>query len=235
MGQGVVVRASLTLRAGLRVRSLKTLEEGWMRLRAGTEPITLEPSRIQEILSLSRHHDDLLKEARQDLLRAETQLRVERAWKWPIRAACFGLGALGLAGLQDQILMARINDFVGAVGKIDFMAGNSTLIGLMVGGVAIYAMILLVQRLFGKPSPEEAARKLMEQFAQRDGVAAYVFSGEEIEDAEELAASTTMLTRKQNKTFRQRRLTPATRTLQSSLTTLLNRTLENAPREPYLH
>lgn len=64
-----------------------------MRPRAGTLPVTLEPQLVVEVLSLARQHDDMLKEARQDLFRAETKLNVERRWKWPIRLGCVGLGA----------------------------------------------------------------------------------------------------------------------------------------------
>jgi hypothetical protein len=64
-----------------------------MRPRAGTLPVTLEPQLVVEVLSLARQHDDMLKEARQDLFRAETKLNVERRWKWPIRLGCVALGA----------------------------------------------------------------------------------------------------------------------------------------------
>ena len=56
-----------------------------MRPRAGTLPVTLEPRLVVEVLSLARQHDEMLKEARQDLFRAETKLNVERRWKWPVR------------------------------------------------------------------------------------------------------------------------------------------------------
>ena len=72
------------------------------------------------------------------------------------------------------------------------------------------------------PTPEQTARKLMEQFAEKDGVAAYVFAGEDT--VEDEAASIGALTRPENTTFRQRRLTQSNRTLSSSLTRLLNRT-----------
>ena len=50
------------------------------RQRAGTQPVTLEPSRVLEILSLARDHDEMLKALRQDLTRVETKLRVERRY-----------------------------------------------------------------------------------------------------------------------------------------------------------
>ena len=68
-----------------------------MRPRAGTHPVTLEPPTRRRVLALARQHDDTLKEIRQDLFRAETKLRVERRWKWPIRLGCVALGAGGLA------------------------------------------------------------------------------------------------------------------------------------------
>ena len=55
-----------------------------MRPRAGTLPVTLEPQLVVEVLSLARQHDDMLKEARQDLCRPATKLNVERRWTWPI-------------------------------------------------------------------------------------------------------------------------------------------------------
>jgi hypothetical protein len=212
--------------------------EEFMRPRAGTEPITLPPSRIQEILSLSRQHDELLKEARQDLLRTETQLRAERRWKWPARLGFLALGAAGLAALQDQQLMESLSDAfnraVASFQTVDVRA-NTVIITLVLTCGLIWGGVWLVKRLLREPTPEESARKLMEQFAQRDGVAAYVFSGDAPEDVEQLAASTAMLTKRDAKTYRQRRLTPQMRPLASTMTALLSRTVEDRAREPYLH
>ena len=47
-----------------------------MRPRAGSQPVTLAPSMVVEVLSLARAHDDMIKEMRQDLFRAETKLHV---------------------------------------------------------------------------------------------------------------------------------------------------------------
>ncbi|HVY90548.1 MAG TPA: hypothetical protein VG942_16905 [Hyphomonadaceae bacterium] len=209
-----------------------------MRPRAGTEPITLSPSRIQEILGLSRQYDEQLKEVRQDLLRAETQLREERKAKWLIRAGCVGLGALLLASAEDPVLMTSLSDaFSKAIASfqtIDVRA-NTVIASLIVFCAVIWGGIWLVKRYLREPTPEESARKLMDQFAKRDGVAAYVFSGGEVDDVEQLAASTAMLTRKEAKTYRQRRLTPQMRPLASTMTALLSRNVDDKAREPYLH
>ena len=202
-----------------------------MRPRVGTRPVTLEPTLIQEILGLSRQHDDMLKETRQDLFRAETKLRVERQWKWPIRAACVALGAVGLAAFQNEVLMASTAEFFGTVGRGIENMGTSALFGFVAFAVAIYGAAYLVRRMLRRPSPNKMARKLMEQFAERDGVAAYVFADE---SPEEEAASIGALTREENKMFRQRRLTPMTRTLSSSMTQLLNRTVDDV-QQSVLH
>lgn len=197
-----------------------------MRPRAGTRPVTLEPSHIVEVLAMARDHDQLLKEARQDLFRAETKIQVERRWKWPIRIACVALGAAGLAAFQSEALRAWAMDMFGASARGFQEAGDSALIGLVVAGIAIYAAIYLLRRAMRGPTPEQTARKLMEQFAQRDGVAAYVFAGDE--SPEDEAASIGALTRHEHKDFRQRRLTPSNRTLQSSLQRLLNQTVDDS-------
>lgn len=203
-----------------------------MRPRAGTRPVTLEPSLVVEVLSLARHHDDMLKETRQDLFRAETKLREERRWKWPIRVACVALGAGGLAAFQNEVVRAETTAFFESSVRGIMSAGNTALLGLVLAGVAIYAGVYLLRRHLQGPSPEKTARKLMEQFAERDGVAAYVFAGDEA--PEEEAASIGALTRKENKHFRQRRLTLQNRTLQSSLQRLLNRTVDDA-QQPVVH
>lgn len=192
-----------------------------MRPRAGTLPVTLEPQLVVEVLSLARQHDEMLKEARQDLFRAETKLHAERRWKWPIRLGCVALGAVGLVAAQNEALMAAGADFLRSLGTTITSAGYTGLIGLVVFGAVIYGAVWLIRRAIAGPTPEQTARKLMEQFAEKDGVAAYVFAGEET--AEDEAASIGALTRPENKTFRQRRLNQSNRTLSSSLTRLLNR------------
>ena len=191
-----------------------------MRPRAGTLPVTLEPQLVVEVLSLARQHDEMLKEARQDLFRAETKLNAERRWKWPIRLGCVALGAAGLVAAQNEALMAAGVDFFRSLGTTITSAGYTGLIELAVLGAVIYGAIWLIRRAMVGPTPEQTARKLMEQFAEKDGVAAYVFAGEDT--AENEAASIGALTRPKNKTFRQRRLTQSNRTLSSSLTRLLN-------------
>ena len=202
-----------------------------MRPRAGTRPITLEPSHVVEVLALARDHDEALKATRQDLFRAETKLREERKWKWPIRAACVAIGPVGLATFQNEAIRAGAIEIFGSAERGIREAGNSALIVLVVAGVAVYGAIHLLRRVMRGPTPEKTARKLMEQFAQRDGVAAYVFAGEETPEDE--AASIGALTREEHKHFRQRRLTQSNRTLQSSLQRLLNRTVEET--QPLIH
>ena len=202
-----------------------------MRPRAGTGPVTLEPQLVVEVLSLARQHDDMLKEARQDLFRTETKLKVERRWKWPVRAGCVALGAAILPTMQNEALMGATTEFIRSASSSIVNAGNTALIALVIVGVALYGAVWLIRRALRGPTPEQTARKLMEQFAQRDGVAAYVFAGDETPEDE--AASIGALTREENKTFRQRRLTQSNRTLSSSLTRLLNRTGEDT--HPLLH
>lgn len=192
-----------------------------MRPRAGTLPVTLEPQLVVEVLSLARQHDEMLKEARQDLFRAETKLHVERRWKWPIRLGCVALGVAGVLAFQNEALMAATASFFRSLGTTIASAGYTGLIGLVVVGAVLYGAYWLIRRAMAGPTPEQTARKLMEQFAEKDGVAAYVFAGED--SAEDEAASIGALTRPENKTFRQRRLNQSNRTLSSSLTRLLNR------------
>ena len=203
-----------------------------MRPRAGTLPVTLEPQLVVEVLSLARQHDDMLKEARQDLFRAETKLNVERRWKWPIRLGCVGVGVGGVVAFQNETLMAASADFFRTMGATITSAGYTGLIGLVVFGAVIYGAVWLIRRAIQGPTPEQTARKLMEQFADKNGVAAYVFAGEDTPEDE--AASIGALTRPENKTFRQRRLNQSNRTLSSSLTRLLNRT-GGDDQSPLLH
>lgn len=196
-----------------------------MRPRAGTRPVTLEPSMVVEVLSLARRHDEMLKELRQDLLRSETKLEVERRWKWLIRAGCVAFGAGSAIAIQDQTLRAGIASFLETAAKGIASAGNTTLLVLVIASVAVYGAVRLLRRMLQGPSPERMTRKLMQQFARRDGVASYVFTGEETPD--EQASSIDALTSQKNKQFRQRRLTASNRTLSSSLQRLLNSTDDN--------
>lgn len=202
-----------------------------MRPRAGTLPVTLEPSMVVEVLSLARNHDDMLKETRQDLFRAETKLNAERQWKWPIRLGCVVLGAGGVLAAQSEALRAWVTESAERASETMATAGNMTLVGVVIAGVVLYGAVYLIRRMVRGPTPEETARKLMQQFAQRDGVAAYVFAGEE--SPEDEAASIGALTSEKHKHFRQRRLTASNRTLQSSLQRLLNRTVDD--NQPMLH
>lgn len=197
-----------------------------MRPRAGTLPVTLEPQLVVEVLSLAREHDDALKETRQDLFRAETKLNVERRWKWPVRLACVALGAGGLAVFQNEALMGATAELFRSTAVSISSAGNAALVSLVIFGIAAYAAIWLIRRQLRGATPERTAHKLMEQFAQRDGVAAYVFVGDETPEDE--AASIGALARTEHKHFRQRRLTQSNRTLQSSLQRLLNRTVDDS-------
>ncbi len=191
-----------------------------MRPRAGSQPVTLEPSLVVEVLSLARTHDDMLKETRQDLFRTETKLHVERRWKWPIRVGCVALGAGGLAAFQNEQLRASTMELLDVVTAGLLGAGNLALLGFVALCAAAWGAFYLIRRAMRGPTPEQQARKLMEQFAQKDGVAAYVFAGQDSPDDE--AASIGALTRTEIKQFRKRRLTASNRTLQSSLQRLLN-------------
>jgi len=196
-----------------------------MRPRAGSQPITLEPSLVVEVLSLARAHDDMLRETRQDLFRAETKLRVERRWKWPTCLACVALGVGGLAAFQNQELPALALESIGTITAGLLGAGNLSLPGLVALCAGAWGAFYLVRRALRGPTPEQQARKLMEQFAQKNGVAAYVFAGQD--SPEDEAASIGALTRPEIKHFRKRHLTASNRTLQSSLQRLLNRTMDD--------
>jgi hypothetical protein len=191
-----------------------------MRQRAGTQPVTLEPSRVIEILALARDHDERLKAVQQDLLRAETKLRIERKWKWPLRAACAGLGAASVFAAQNEALMGSLASSLTAIWNEVQAKANASLFILILAGLAIYGAVWAIWRSLREPTPEQQARKLMQQFAEKDGVAAYVFANE---TAEEGAASISALTRPENDKLRQRHFTSSHRTLQSSMNRLLHR------------
>lgn len=203
-----------------------------MRPRAGTHPVTLEPPRVVEILALARHHDEVLRETRQDLFRAETKLNFERVWRWPIRAACVALGVVGMAAWQNDDVRANAWAFYeGVFGQLR-QSGVETLISLVIAGAVIWLGVFLVRRWLRGPTPERQARKLMEGFARSDGVASYVFAGQNtldhVNDPHGEAAVIGALTRPENKRFRQRRLTQDNRPLASSLTRILNRHIDSS-------
>ena len=204
-----------------------------MRPRAGTHPVTLEPPTIAEILALARQHDERLKDIRQDLVRAETKLSVERTWKWPIRAACVALGAIGFAAAQNERLRTTVttsfNDFFANIRT----TGVSTLITLVIGGIVIFAGVMLIRRWVEGPTPEQKARKLMEQFAKSDGVASYVFSAQDTTDEE--AETVDALLGPKKKQMRQRRMTNSHRLLTASLTRLLNQPSDDAEKARLRH
>lgn len=200
-----------------------------MRPRAGTHPVTLEPPTVAEILVLARQHDERLKDIRQDLFRAETKLRVERAWKWPIRVGCVALGAGGLAAIQNETVRASVTHaFVDTFSHVR-ATGIATLISLLVIGAVLVGAGLLVQRLIRGPTPEQKAKKLMEQFARADGVAAYVFSAQDT--AEDEAATVDALVRPENKRMRQRKMNNSHRLLTASITRLLTQSATAAEKE----
>lgn len=201
------------------------------RQRAGTRPVTLEPSRVLEILALSRDHDEMVKALRQDLTRVETKLRVEKKYKWHWRLACIGIGVLGLLAVQNEALMASLAASFEAIWREIQSKGNASLFILLITGVAIYGAIWAIRRSLREPSPEQQARKLMQQFAEKDGVAAYVFANE---TPEEEADTIGALTKPENKNLRKRHFTASHRTLQSSMTRLLHR-IEDGSDVSLLH
>jgi len=195
-----------------------------MRPRAGTHPVTLQPSTVAEIVALARQHDERIKDMRQDLVRLETQLRVERMWKWPVRLGCVALGAAGLAALQNEAMRASVTSLADELFANIRTANVSTLLTLGIGTLVVLGAVMLLRRLIDGPSPEKKARMLMEQFARTDGVAAYVFS--EQDTSEEETETVTALLEPKNKQMRQRRMTNAHRLLTTSLTRLLNQSAE---------
>lgn len=200
-----------------------------MRPRAGTHPVTLEPPTVAEILALARQHDERLKDIRQDLFRAETKLRVERAWKWPIRVGCVALGAGGLAAIQNETIRSAVTDFfVDSFSNIR-TTGLASLISLIVIAAALFGIGYLIRRWIQEPTPEQKAKKLMEQFARADGVAAYVFSAQDT--AEDETATVDALVRPENKRMRQRRMNSSHRLLTASITKLLTQSANASDKE----
>jgi len=203
-----------------------------MRPRAGTHPVTLEPPRVVELLALVRQHDEVLRETRQDLFRAETKLSHERIWRWPIRAACLALGVVGMAAWQNDDVRANVMAFFkGVFGQVRD-SGAEALTALVIVGAIIWLGVFLVRRWLRGPTPEQQARKLMEGFARSDGVASYVFAGQNtldhVNSPDDEAAVVGALTRPENKRFRQRRLTQDNRPLASSLMKILNRHIDSS-------
>ena len=199
-----------------------------MRPRAGTHPVTLEAPTVVEILALARQHDERLKDLKQDLFRTETKLRVERSLKWPIRIGCVAFGAGAFATVQNEAVHATLYAFFADVFSNIRTPGSAALIALVVGGLLLVGIGLLIRKWIAGPTPEQKTRKLMEQFARADGVAAYVFSGQD--SAEDEAATVDALVRPENKQMRQRRMTSSHRLLTASLTRLLNQSEDAAER-----
>ena len=207
-----------------------------MRSRAGTHPVTLEPARVVEVLALARRHDEMLRQTRQDLFRAETKLNTHRAWRWPIRAAYVGVGVVGMAAWQNDDVRGGVIAFFNSLIEQVHERGAESLASLLIAGAAIWLAVFLVRRWLRGPTPEKQARKLMEEFARADGVASYVFAGESNPD--EAAATIGALTRPENKNFRQRHLDDDNRPLASSMMRLLNRQFDRhgqlQQREPVI-
>lgn len=194
-----------------------------MRPRVATHPVRLEPSVTVELLSLARQHDEKIKDLRQDLFRAETKLYNHRLWRWPIHFAVFMAGILAVLAFQNERIRAGVVSFFNSMLTRVRPGGVETLIALAVAGVAIVALMLLAHRLIRGPSPEARARKLMRQFAEADGVAAYVFTDEDTTEGE--ASLVNALIRPGSKKVRQRRLTQDHRSLVSAMTHVLNQNL----------
>ncbi len=197
-----------------------------MRPRAGTHPVTLDPPTVAEILALARQHDESLKDIRQDLFRAETKLRVEQNLKWPIRVGCVAFGAGIFAFAQNETIRASVYSFFADFVSNIRTTGFATLIALLVVGLVLFGIGFLVRRWIAGPTPEQKTRKLMDQFARADGVAAYVFSAHDTPEDE--AATVDALVRPENKRMRHRRMTSSHRLLTASLTRLLNQSMESS-------
>lgn len=199
-----------------------------MRPRAGTHPVTLEPPTVAEILAIARQHDERLKDLQQDLFRTETKLRVERTLKRPIRVGCVAIGAGGLAIAQNEAIRAWVYGFFADLFSNMRTTGLATLITLLGVGLVLFGIGLLVRKWIAGPTPEQKAKKLMEQFARADGVAAYVFSAHDTTEDE--AATVDALVRPENKQMRHRRMTSSHRLLTASLTRLLNQSADAAEK-----
>jgi hypothetical protein len=202
---------------------------------SGTQSVLLDPSSVQEMLELSRGHDQQLREARQDLLRAETNLRTERRWSWPVLAASAGAGAVALAALQIPDVMPRIRERAGSslAAVQGVLSDDFVIVGLSIPNLvlAFLVVVLIVGAMLlawtaKKTSPRIAARNLMEQFALGENVSAIAFSDDSIDD---VAISIGILTRRPRLFPRRRRLVPTTPSMASSVTSLLHRATDAAP------
>jgi hypothetical protein len=194
----------------------------------GTQSVLLDPSGVQEIMELTRNHDQQLREARQDLLRAETNLRSERQGKWPVLAVSAGAGAVALATLQIPDVMLHTRELLAsalAAAQHILSDGGVIFVAAVMAIVLVAAAILLAWAL-RKVSPRIVARDLMEQFTLRQGVSAMAFSDDSLDD---VAISVGVLTRRPHWFPKRRRLLPATPSLASSVTSLLHRATDAAP------
>jgi hypothetical protein len=194
----------------------------------GTQSVLLDPSSVQEILELSRGHDQQIREVRQDLLRAETNLRSERREKWPLLAASAGAGAVVLATLQipDVILQIR-----GRVSSALTAAERILSDGFVIFTVAVLMIVavgaaILIAWALNRVSPRIVARDLMERFALRGGVSAMAFSNDSLDD---VANSIGILTRRRPLFPKRSWLLPTGASLASSVTSLLHRATDAAP------
>ena len=202
----------------------------------GLHAITLEPANIQEMLELSRNHDQQLKEARQDLLRAETNLHAEQKWKWVWRAVGLCLGALGLITLQNTTFQQKARQVSdGALTYAEGFAPGSVVVGnvsipifvpLLVALAAAAAVILLAFLAARKPPPRVAALKLMQRFVLHDGVTAQMFGGD---SAAEVAAAVAMRARPRRMFSKTRAPAIVTSSLASSMASVLHRAAEARP------
>jgi hypothetical protein len=200
---------------------------------AGLKAVMLDPPSIQEVLELAQSHDDQLKEARQDLLRAETRLRAEQTWKWLWRAVSLGLGMLALATLQNAEFQRKAHEaFAEFLAYAQtFMPGSIVLAGveislliptlLLFAGVA--ASTLFGVLIFREMPPRQVARKLMDQFVLHDGVTARALGEDSVA---KVAAAVAARARPRRVFFRPRKATPVAPMLVSSVKTLLNRAAE---------
>jgi hypothetical protein len=202
----------------------------------GLHAITLEPANIQEMLELSRNHDQQLKEARQDLLRAETNLHAEQKWKWVWRAVGLCLGALGLVALQNTTFQQKARQASdGALTYAEGFAPGVIVVGnvsmpvfvlMLVGLAAVAAAILLAFLIVRKPPPRRAVLRLMERFVLHDSVTAQVFGGD---SAADVAAAVAMRARPRRMFSKTHAAAIVTSSLASSMVSILHHAAEARP------
>jgi hypothetical protein len=198
-------------------------QEGGLRPRAATHPVRLEPAATAELLALARNHDEKIKELRQDLFRAETKLYHHSLWRWPVRFAFLTAGVLGVLAWQNERIRTGVITFCISAMRHVREGGVETLVGMLIAGVVVAVLMFVAHRLIRGPTPEQRARKLMRQFAEADGVAAYVFTAEDTTEGE--ASLVNALLRPGSKKVRQRRLTQDHRSMVSTMTQLLNQNI----------